>query len=119
MLLFFRITLRIFSYEKIVNAKRPVYARGGDQAEVVKAADHVYRLLGYASKLHLSGMTCLHRSLALAWMLNRRGVPAEIRIGVREAQGLFAAHAWVEVHGNRIGEIEDVTSRFHILKRLA
>lgn len=119
MLLFFQITLRIFSYEKIVNVKRLVNAGGRDQADAVKTADHLFRLLGYASKLHILGMTCLHRSLALAWMLKRRGVPSEIQIGVRESQGLFRAHAWVEVQGHRVGEPEEIASPFRILERLA
>jgi hypothetical protein len=29
-------------------------------------------------------------------MRQRRGLPAELRIGVQKNEGVFAAHAWVE-----------------------
>lgn len=116
-LLCFQIALIFFSYEKIVNLMRPAQVTSEDQAAV--RADHIYRLLGYASRLHILGMTCLHRSLALAWMLSRRGMQAEIRIGVCEAQGEFNVHAWVEVQGYSVGEPVDIAARFRILKPLA
>ncbi len=119
MLLCVRTAIRIFSYEKIM--KINCLARVGEceQTDDVKLAVHLNRLIGYASRLHISGMTCLHRSLTLGWMLNRRGVPAEIRIGVRDARGTFSAHAWVEVWGCRVGEPEDVVAHFNILERFA
>lgn len=42
---------------------------------------------------------CLDRALTLWWMLRRRGLPAELRIGARKEQGRFEAHAWVELSG--------------------
>jgi hypothetical protein len=42
------------------------------------------------------GGSCLPQSLALARMLRKKGVAANVRIGVK-ADGAFAAHAWVEV----------------------
>ena len=47
---------------------------------------------------YVPGGTCLAQSLALAWMLRRRGVPAAVRLGVATDDG-FAAHAWVEIDG--------------------
>lgn len=46
----------------------------------------------------LPGGTCLAQSIALTRMLRKKGVPANVRIGVT-ADGAFAAHAWVEVDG--------------------
>lgn len=40
---------------------------------------------------------CLVQALALRTMLEREGIHgSEIRVGVRRAQGKFAAHAWVK-----------------------
>jgi hypothetical protein len=39
--------------------------------------------------------TCLHRALAAASLMRRRGVPGEIAIGVRHDDDGFAAHAWI------------------------
>jgi hypothetical protein len=44
-------------------------------------------------------MRCLARSLALARMLARRGLAADVRIGVQTADGRLTAHAWVEWMG--------------------
>lgn len=40
---------------------------------------------------------CLDQSLALWWMLRRRGVAADMHIGGRKEAANFEAHAWVEV----------------------
>jgi hypothetical protein len=43
---------------------------------------------------------CLPRALAALILLRRRGVPAELRIGVaRDEGGALKAHAWVESEG--------------------
>jgi hypothetical protein len=52
---------------------------------------------------------CLSRSLALYWVLSRRGIPAELRLGVRTITGRFEAHAWVEIDGVALGEADDVS----------
>ena len=43
--------------------------------------------------------TCLKKSLILFRILRRRGLPAELRLGVRKLQHDFSAHAWVECEG--------------------
>jgi hypothetical protein len=48
--------------------------------------------------------TCLTRSLALVYLLRRRGLPAELRIGVRKTGEAFGAHAWVECQGESFGQ---------------
>jgi hypothetical protein len=43
--------------------------------------------------------SCLQQALALSWLLGRRGIASELRIGVRKQEGKFEAHAWLERHG--------------------
>lgn len=45
---------------------------------------------------------CLEQSLTLFLLLRRRGVPAELRLGVQPRP--FRAHAWIEAGGRPIGE---------------
>jgi hypothetical protein len=45
---------------------------------------------------------CLEQSLTMFLLLRRRGVPAELRLGVQPRP--FRAHAWVEAGGRPIGE---------------
>ena len=51
---------------------------------------------------------CLEQSLALYVLLRRRGVAAELRVGVHPAP--FAAHAWVEVEGEPVNESPEVVA---------
>ena len=63
---------------------------------------------------------CLTRSLALAWLLKRRGIPFVIRIGVRRGTTMgperdsvgFSAHAWVEHDGIVLNDRQDVSLQF-------
>ena len=56
--------------------------------------------------------TCLTRSLVLEWLLHRRGIASELRIGVRMAGGLLDAHAWVEHEGTPVNDRPDVASQY-------
>lgn len=47
----------------------------------------------------IPGSTCLARACALHWMLERRGIAAAVRLGVRTDAGALHAHAWVEYQG--------------------
>jgi hypothetical protein len=47
---------------------------------------------------------CLTRSLALVWMLRRRGVDADFHIGVGLGADHLEAHAWVEWKGEVLNE---------------
>lgn len=42
---------------------------------------------------------CLEQSLVLLWLLRKRGIAAELRIGARKEANRFEAHAWVEFEG--------------------
>jgi len=57
-------------------------------------------------------VTCLTRSLLLRWLLRRRGIASDLRIGVQLVQGRLDAHAWVEVAGVPINDAPDVGQRF-------
>lgn len=56
--------------------------------------------------------TCLTRSLLLIWLLRRRGVRGELRLGVRLLDGRLEAHAWVEYEGNPLNDVRDVSERY-------
>ena len=57
-------------------------------------------------------VTCLSRSLLLGWLLHRRGVASDLRIGVRLTQGKLDAHAWVECEGVPVNDSPDVNAQF-------
>ena len=76
------------------------------------AIERLQRLVGMAGRNHLYSMRCLQRSLVLQWLLGRRGIVGELRIGVQKEGGGIAAHAWLEYEGQPIGEIESIEGRF-------
>jgi hypothetical protein len=52
-------------------------------------------------------LVCLQQSLAVQWMLRRRGHPALLHYGVRSDDQGISAHAWVSLAGRiLIGEAE-------------
>jgi Transglutaminase-like superfamily len=51
-----------------------------------------------AARNFLFDTNCLEQSLMLWWLLRRRGIAAELRIGARKEFERFEAHAWVEVN---------------------
>ncbi len=55
---------------------------------------------------------CLPRSLALQWLLARRGIDAELRIGVRKNGHALEAHAWIEHCGEPLIDDVAVGQRF-------
>ena len=114
-LLYFHLALRRVSYERLL---MPVQSERDDILDgtaVLPLAQKNQKLVHWAACLHFISMTCLDRSLTLHWILNRRGVPAKLRIGVGKFQEGFQAHAWVEVCNELLGETADVPARFGIL----
>ncbi|MCS6812489.1 MAG: lasso peptide biosynthesis B2 protein [Cyanobacteria bacterium] len=55
---------------------------------------------------------CLQRSLVLWWLLRRRGIMADLRIGVARDARQLTAHAWVEHDGVVVGDRPDIHQSF-------
>jgi hypothetical protein len=55
---------------------------------------------------------CLERSLALQWLLRRRGIATNLRIGARRESELFEAHAWIELDGVVLNDAEEAHLHF-------
>ena len=60
----------------------------------------------------LNGGNCLSRSLVLWWLLRRKGIETDLRIGARSLKGAFDAHAWLEHQGRPINDTEGVAERY-------
>ena len=81
--------------------------------EVERAAYHV----AVAAAFFPGRAVCLEQSLALYVLLRRRGVPAELRLGVQVYP--FYAHAWVELHGEPLNEDRETVEKFRALPEVA
>ena len=82
------------------------------------SAERLGQLIGIASRRGLYRATCLRRSLALWWLLRRRGLPAELRIGVARVEEQVQAHAWVELAGHVINDRSTVANDYAVYNDL-
>lgn len=82
-------------------ALRPRTEGGAQDVEAIPAGLR----LGHATARTLSALPadsrCLMRSLVLSRLLDRRGIPSALVIGVRPGD-TFGAHAWVEIAGRPV-----------------
>lgn len=85
---------------------------GPSEAERVR---RVVQAVEMAARNTWGEPTCLHRSLALWWMLRRRGVECHLRFGVRRREGAFEAHAWVEHAGAVINDLPMTAAEYRRL----
>jgi Transglutaminase-like superfamily len=95
----FQSTKRLLQKRLAQSARGPV----DDEHATVEMAT---RMVLAAARHFFASATCLERSLALWWLLNRQGIASQLRIGVRTDNQKFAAHAWVEHQGVALGEPE-------------
>ena len=56
--------------------------------------------------------SCLSRSVTLWWLLQRKGIDTELRIGTKTDSNLFLAHAWVEYLGHPLNARYRVRQRY-------
>jgi hypothetical protein len=119
LLLIVQIGLRTLSFSRLrrflgLEHAKPLESETDDSA----TADRIRRLVSMAARNHVVSMTCLPRALALEWLLRRRGISAELRIGVQRGDDGVVAHAWVECQGRAVGEPGDVEERYSPLLRV-
>ena len=74
--------------------------------------DLTVRMVRAAVRHSAGHPTCLEESLALWWLLGRRGIATELRIGVRKHDEKFEAHAWVERAGTALNEPESLHEHY-------
>lgn len=60
--------------------------------------------------------TCLTRSITLWWILRQESIPVELRIGVRNRDEIFEAHAWVELYNQVINDESRVKNEYTLFE---
>lgn len=115
LLFFYYLALYMLSYERLLSMTGLRADGTPDLTRDLKSAQELRRLIQIASRLHFLPMTCLAKSLVLQKMLSKRNIPSLVRIGVQKVKGAMFAHAWVEVNGEPVSEVDDVRQKFTIL----
>jgi hypothetical protein len=75
--------------------------------DTIARIDHV---VAVAAALYPGRALCLERSLVLYDRLRRAGAHTDFRLGVQAAP--FAAHAWVERHGEPVNDVLEHVEQF-------
>jgi len=88
-----------------------------DDATRIGAGRATAQLVDAAARHGAYRASCLPRSLALWWLLRRRGIEGDLRIGVRKEAGQIQAHAWVEYRGAVLNDGRDVSERYAAFDR--
>lgn len=70
------------------------------------------RIINLAAAHGVCTVSCLPRSLTLWWLLQRRQLTSELRVGVRKNAQNVEAHAWVEYAGVVINDRADIAIDF-------
>jgi hypothetical protein len=104
--------LRLLSFPRVDRWLAPAVTPTPEEGEIGR----LVWAMEAAARHHLYPMRCLPKALCLRRLLGRRGIAAELRIGVSTRDGGLAAHAWVERQGIPIGETRDVEERFAPLR---
>jgi len=79
----------------------PISAANGEAK--AEAGRNIPRMAAAAARNLPFRTNCLEQSLVLWWLLRRRRVAADMRIGAKKEANRFQAHAWVEFEGCVIG----------------
>jgi hypothetical protein len=74
--------------------------------------NNIARLVRIAANHGPYRATCLRQSLTLWWMLSRRGIASELRIGCKKQGSNVSAHAWVEMRGRNLSDTARSSEEF-------
>ena len=98
---------------RVVLAGRKALAETeADVEHALAKATSVARLVAVAARHGPYKAKCLPVALTLAWLLQRRGMSTDLRLGVRKAAARLEAHAWIEYRGIPLIDTAEVLERF-------
>ncbi len=81
--------------------------------------DRIADMAALAAVHHVISSNCLAQTWVLCSMLERRGIDARIRVGVRTAGDALSAHCWLEVDGYAVGASAEIAQYFSVLEFLS
>ncbi len=117
---FVRAALRVLGFRRCHGGLRwltPARIRPAADPPVLDDVARLAQLVRAAAQHGMMNRNCLTESLAIWWLLRRRGLDSDIRIGVRKEGGGLDAHAWVEWAGMSLDEHREVSRSFRTLVR--
>lgn len=94
------LALRVLGFQRVQAVLRRWSAEMPAAPEnAAETAQHTAEIVNAAANRGFIRANCLKRSLVLWYLLRRRGIVTDLRIGVRRGDNGFEAHAWIEYAG--------------------
>jgi len=88
------------------------FAQGISQERAKETVQKTCRMVRAGAHHGIVRPTCLVESLALWYLLQKQGIPACLRIGVRKLSEKFEAHAWVEYEDAALNQPDEVHQHY-------
>ena len=82
------------------------------EAGQMNVAKQVARMVSIAANHGPYHANCLKRSVLIWWLLERKGIHTEIRVGAQMDPFGLQAHAWVEYQGDVLNDRQDIAEQF-------
>jgi hypothetical protein len=106
------------TYRVLGRSSHPASASPVEAESAQAYARNLARLIGIASRHGPYHATCLRQSLALWWLLRRKGLAADLRVGVGRRDAAVDAHAWVELEGRVLNDRATIGEDYAPYERL-
>jgi hypothetical protein len=101
-------------FENLLLVKKKTAKKTTEQNSV-DTAQQLARMVNIAANRSLYQADCLKKSIVLEFLLNRRWIECNLKIGVKAGSGKPQAHAWIESGGTVIGDSATIRDVFHVL----
>lgn len=91
-----------------------------NKPEFADQAAYVGALVGVANRRIPSlAVSCLPESMTVWWLLRRRGIASDLRLGIRRSDDRLDGHAWVEINSRVVSGDPNVAQDFIPLDALS
>jgi len=92
----------------------------GSPKDLATQAVQLGALVGVANRrIRILEVSCLPESLTVWWLLRRRGIQADLRLGVRKLDGRLDGHAWVETSNQVVSGNPNLAQDYSALDALS
>ncbi len=112
-LLLVKLSLKVAGFGRTYAAFARLTGRRGSEAVTPAVLWTMVRRVALVAAFFPGRALCLEQSLTLWLLLRRRGIDADLRLGVQPYP--FGAHAWVEHRGEPINESPEFVRTFTAL----
>ena len=108
------LAIHLFGFRRVLEGSGRVREKVEHQDSNLE--DRISDAMRWASSLYWKRVLCLQRSVAMARLLRRYGLDAEVVIGCRSEP--FASHAWVEIDGRIVNDSSGYQKLMSVLERI-